>query len=302
MSNSGNIDARGEEAEAPAATTCISGMVKDDANKPVAGVNVKLAPAKALEAVTDPSGRFEFPGLPPDSYSLTCLVDHSHIKEIEVKPDVGQRRDPALATEKAPNQWNALNDYSKTVITLASAFLAVTVTFSGQLMGKETNLASNRFLMGTWGLLVGAIACGVLTAAFVINYLRHNKSEKPAILFANLSYVLLFLAGASFLIVGSRAINSRKPWDARKVIETTLTKMPEVSKTDRSAKWAWRLQSLEVDGSSQVYKLVVTEEATSRKFQVWVDPIKQELIRVEPVVSVSSTASPSPIASPRTRK
>jgi len=279
----------------------ISGTIRDTDGIAVSDVTITLEGQTTQSKQSDKTGAYSFlPVRGGKTYVLKpAKVGYTFSPPIvpiaylasDVVQDFYGSPDPAVATEKAPNQWNALIDYSKTIITLASAFLAVTVTFSGQLIGKGSSKVIGLFLSITWGLLVAAIASGLVTTAFVINYLRVRKNEKVTIFCANVSYSLLLLAGISFLLVGWFSINTDDSPNVGSVIETTLKRMPEMVKGAPNSKWS--LESLQTEKSVDNYKLLVNEDVTSRKFYVWVDPIKQRVIRIEPV-SATPVPSPSP--------
>jgi hypothetical protein len=102
-----------------------------------------------------------------------------------------------------PSQWNSLAEWCKTIITLGSALLGLTVTFSGPLLAKAT-WGQLFWLRASWVLLLLAIALGTISYMFVIAYLRSGftSKEHKAVLCANLAFPALVLAGFAILVFG----------------------------------------------------------------------------------------------------
>lgn len=100
-----------------------------------------------------------------------------------------------------PNQWVVLVDHSKVLITLATALLGVTVTFSDKLVVGNPGQAHTP-LMILWVLLVFGIVLGVLSVAFAVNYLRKGKRDGLAVFCANAAFGALVLAGIALVWLG----------------------------------------------------------------------------------------------------
>ena len=101
------------------------------------------------------------------------------------------------------SQWNALADLCKTIITLASALLALTVTFSAPLLAKAGSVQLWS-LRASWALLFALIVFGTRCYFFVIAYLRSGLRDKElsAIWYANGSFFVLALASLAILVSG----------------------------------------------------------------------------------------------------
>jgi len=73
-----------------------------------------------------------------------------------------------------PHKWGILNDYAKSVITLATSLLALSVTFADKLGSNSPDILT-RFLLGViWFCLGLATICGVLLAATLFGVLRRR--------------------------------------------------------------------------------------------------------------------------------
>ena len=93
--------------------------------------------------------------------------------------------------------WTVVNDYTKTVVTVASAFLAFTVTFYSQISDNGPRW----LLLLTWAMLVAAVAAALYSAGRLTSHLQSSRiSVNPALLFANIAYFALFLGVASFFV------------------------------------------------------------------------------------------------------
>ena len=96
------------------------------------------------------------------------------------------------------------------------------------MIGKGSNAGTSLFLSITWVLLVAAIASGVVTIAFIVNYLRVKRNENFSVQICPI--LLLLLTGISFLLVGWRSINADQSSNVGSVIEMSLKQMPEMVK------------------------------------------------------------------------
>lgn len=113
-----------------------------------------------------------------------------------------------------PNRWSVLTDFSKTVITLASALLAATITFSGQLLAGLGGTCWVHAIRASWVCLILAILAALVAAGQAYTYLferekrqssaspskEESAAERWAHRASNTSYFLLFLAGGLFFI------------------------------------------------------------------------------------------------------
>lgn len=96
-----------------------------------------------------------------------------------------------------PSPWTIVNDYTKTVVTLASALLAFTGTFST----SERMAAAPRWpLFFCWGLLALAIAAALYSAGRLTGVLKYRRGAYCCLLAANLSYFFLFGGILFFLL------------------------------------------------------------------------------------------------------
>ncbi len=171
--------------------------------------------------------------------------------------------------EKPPSEWEATIDYSKTVITIASALLGITVTFTGQLLPSSTSSFQTIVVVLSWLALVLALLFGFLGVAFCINFLKTGKRGGLATFCSNCSFFLLLAAGVCFLILGgSRSVGLREHWDTTDVIQ-------EATKTARSAsqgKEFWQVHSLEWDSLHGEYKVVVTQQGSDQGYLLGLNP------------------------------
>jgi len=121
-------------------------------------------------------------------------------------------------TNKPPSAWEALLDYSKAVVTLASALLAITVTFVEKLVSAQSS-EQQEWLFAVWTSLLVALVAGVLSAAFSVNYLRKGTKETLAVLCANVSFFALALAALALARVGWISAGTRAPVDSARAIQ-----------------------------------------------------------------------------------
>lgn len=101
-------------------------------------------------------------------------------------------------SDRTPSPWSVLNDYTKTVVTVAAALLAFTGTFS-----TADRLATAPIwpLLICWVLLVLAIAAALYSAGKLTGFLMGGRSSSDvSLLMANFSYFFLFAAVVAFLV------------------------------------------------------------------------------------------------------
>lgn len=100
--------------------------------------------------------------------------------------------------------WQVINDYSKTVLTLAVAFLGFTVTFAKDILGEAPTDWQIIFLMVTWVSLIASILSGLLVIPNLTNFLRKGgiKRRRSTIGWSNVCLFTLSVALFSFVALG----------------------------------------------------------------------------------------------------
>jgi hypothetical protein len=156
-----------------------------------------------------------------------------------------------------PSHWTILSEYSKTVITLASALLAVTVTFAASLMPASASGYITWVLYGIWTLLFAAIVACLLLTAFIFQLLRGQGADyaKRARDAASASYVCVGLAALAFLVLGVLSQNTES--DAATSAEAAKE---AVVRIDGAQSDQLRVESLHFDSDKRVYTIVVRRE------------------------------------------
>lgn len=179
------------------------------------------------------------------------------------------------ATEaKAPNEWAVLLDYSKVVVTLASALLGLTVTFLRDFAPLEASGAERVWLILSWGFLLICIISGVLAAALSINVLRHGGRRNGAILAANVAFFALVLAGAAFVALGVSELHQGKSENTIHAITLARDAAREIDSTE-----TWRLKLMKATGTGQV--LVILEAVSkAEEYSVEVDLSKGVVLAI----------------------
>lgn len=178
---------------------------------------------------------------------------------------------PAPTTDQATNPWDVINDFSKTTVTLGSALLALTVTFSEKLLAREGGALETGLLFGTWVFLVAAIAAGLIAHALVINYLRKGTSESKCIFFANAALFLLFISIVIFLIFGWVSFGKRENITVSGAIEKLENEMPKIT---RNTNLQWDVTSLKWMEATRSFEVTVTDRSTKDKYTVVIDAVR----------------------------
>jgi hypothetical protein len=109
-------------------------------------------------------------------------------------------------------KWSLIRDFSRTVVSVAVAFLAFTATF----VGDSGGVAYTRKLFGSWILAVLATASALVAIATLTNVVNENTDGSPnvTIFFANGSYFLLVLSLGLFLWVAVESASEPDGGDA----------------------------------------------------------------------------------------
>jgi hypothetical protein len=163
----------------------------------------------------------------------------------------------SLTTDAAPNPWAVINDYSKTVVTLASALLAATVTFSGQIIGSGLTFWQAIVLFSIWICLLGTIVFGVLAQAFLTRFLRGIDSKANKSLGFSIA-ALCFLVASSANFVAFAAMRAfSNEHDARSSLEVCSKFLSALPQSNGSA---WRITSLTWNEASTSCKIEAADE------------------------------------------
>jgi hypothetical protein len=263
----------------------LTGIVSDSQGVPLSGVTVTLAAKETRTIQTDAGGRYKFDQL-KGANSYTITPDKTGFTFTPPSIPIVYLRDSlthsffgsSLADrDRPPSQWTVLNDYSKTIITLASGLLVLSVTFSSQLLSKNSDWISNSTLTATWIALSLTIVAGVLTNVFVIQYLRNNIHGRRAVFWANSSYSLLALAGVAFLAFGFYAIwFANKKWDVGETIDQATKTLPGFV----GANAKWNLESMQWNKNANTYELLFVKDGTDERTELEVDPVTNRISKI----------------------
>jgi hypothetical protein len=263
----------------------LNGIVSDSQGVPLSGVTLTLAAKETRTSQTDAMGRYKFDQV-KGANSYTITPDKTGFTFTPPSIPIVYLRDSlthsffgsSLADrDRPPSQWTVLNDYSKTIITLASGLLVLSVTFSSQLLSKNSDWISNSTLTATWIALSLTIVAGVLTNVFVIQYLRNNVHGRRAVFWANGSYTLLALAGLTFLAFGFYAIwFMNKKWDIGETIDQATKSLPGFVGTSGK----WNLQSMQWNKNANTYELLFVKDGTDERTELEVDPVTNRISKI----------------------
>lgn len=187
---------------------------------------------------------------------------------------------PNGSMEPNPNPWSLIKEYSQSVITLASALLAISVTFSATFIANINN-RDKIFLIISWCCLVSVIAFGVASMGFLSSYLKNGKKGNSSIFCANTAFIGLLISGIFFLIFGWRIVyNNTNVSKYNLSVQKTLESMPKISGIQNSK---WLLKSLTWNESLKIYELIVIEDKSLKKFLVIVNDAEGKIIQLKEV-------------------
>jgi hypothetical protein len=162
---------------------------------------------------------------------------------------------PTPNIENCPNPWDVTSDFCKTVVTLASALLGLTVTFATGLTGDASGF-TKVLLYISWSLMVATVLLGILAHGFIINYLRKGHDEEKSILCANIAFYCLLLSSISFAFFGYCAVDDKSLANASAIVEVALKEIPKLSGQPNAQ---WSIKSLTWEDSNKKFTVTVTD-------------------------------------------
>jgi MFS family permease len=165
--------------------------------------------------------------------------------------------------------WQSItNDYSKTIITLSSAFLAFTVTFWDNVLPPSIQDTWFWLLILIWVFLIVAIASALFAAGLLVRLLLRKGTRRRLMCAANLSYFAFGLASLLFLALGAIAQFAEAPWTDADALALARTVLDESDSGDTGD---WRFVSMNVSGDSHAAFFV--DEANTRSATVSVSKL-----------------------------
>lgn len=171
--------------------------------------------------------------------------------------------------DTAPNPWAVIEEFSKSVVTLGSALLGLTVTFSSTLVGKAGGSSAMLWaLFSTWGLSLAAVALGVATHAYVVRYLKNGMGARSAALCANLAFTCLVLAGIAFTSYAiANALRATRLDDAA-LVDRALANAPKLV---GEAGGQWMVRRFVRNASANTFEVSVTSNGSKPTLQMTMD-------------------------------
>ena len=151
--------------------------------------------------------------------------------------------------DNTPSPWEIIQDYTKTVITLATAILAFTITFATKLTGPAPDFYMKSLIASTWSVLVLAIIFGLWAAARLANFLRGKQTEKSCLLASNIAFFLLVLAGIMFVLIGIRHISNGSE------LSIKIARAEKEAKAITQSQGPWKMLLLHWNKQSENYEI-----------------------------------------------
>ena len=217
---------------------------------------------------TSPSGNTSS-GAPSSIDASTATAASTPVPSVPIttQPQDGpsglSSRQVTVKTAEHPSPWAIVNDYTKTVITLASALLAVTITFSGQILSAAG--AWQRLFLGiAWLCLLISIAAGVAAEAYLTTYLRNKATSDSCLAVSAVAYFSLIVA-AFFFVACAFTQLVKSQVDIAAVAETATKNIATIEKLPGGKS---DVMSIVLDVSNNRYTVEVLEETTKIRYEV----------------------------------
>jgi hypothetical protein len=158
-------------------------------------------------------------------------------------PPYEQDEESQPYVDNAPNPWSIVHEYSKTVVTLSSALLAITVTFSEKILSPTTRFEQRALLIAIWGSLLLAIIASLLSSAKLSNFLRYGHHANRCIRFSNIAFFFLTAAAVGFAALGSLQVLGQPTNDTSKTVQQAATALQRSEGGEGWNPIAWIRQS-----------------------------------------------------------
>jgi hypothetical protein len=186
----------------------------------------------------------------------------------------------------APSPYAVIHDHSKTVITLATAFLGLTVTFSERLIGSSPSMWQVTLLGTVWILLMISIVAAIVAVVQLYRFLskasipissndslqktqQEIDNRRAMALASSASYIILIIAGICFGVLGlTQFTNPHQELEAISISQKALEFMPSVYR-DNNAKW--QTIELYLDEQTNTYRVILREEKSALEFSLIFD-------------------------------
>jgi hypothetical protein len=156
--------------------------------------------------------------------------------------------------KEKPNPWDVLNDFLKTIITVATGFLAFTITFSEKLIQSFADNGLPGLLIACWIVLVISIGAALFAVGRLVAFLKGNSSGEWFLIFiSNISYFALFAAALLLFLLTFRAksVNDNN-FDSQHAKEIALQ---YIRRVDTSATANLVLRDLRLNSRSTEWEL-----------------------------------------------
>ena len=145
--------------------------------------------------------------------------------------------------------WQSVtNDYSKTIVTLSTAFLAFTVTFWQNVLPPEIHERGFWLLIAIWICLFVAIAAALYSAGYLVRLLMHGTHQNHLMWAANISYFSFGTAAVLLLALGVLSQFADPPWTEARALELAESVLKS---SDPDAAGSWQLDSMHSAGNAQ---------------------------------------------------
>jgi len=181
--------------------------------------------------------------------------------------------------DNTPSPWEIIQDYTKTVITLATAILAFTITFATKLTGPAPDFYMKLLIALTWSVLVLAIIFGLWAAARLTNFLRGKQTANACLFASNIAFFLLVLAGIMFVLIGIRHISSGSD------LSIKIDSAEKEAKVITKSQDPWKMLSLHWNKKSENYEITYRFGTTSSIIRITMEDKSGKILGIEEIKS-----------------
>lgn len=199
----------------------------------------------------------------------------------------GNAKDGSFEVDAAPNPHALVIEHSKTLITIAAAFIGLTATFSEKLLGESPETYQKWVFGAMWFFILLGMLCGIRTMTLLHRFLfwpESNPSDPKSVeeanakgqlarrrsaIWGNVGLWNLFFAGimAASLAV-AKVCAGGKPLDANKCIRVCMTYLDSFPGMGQSN---WTLEKMEWNQTNKLFNVTLQIPRSSTAFALTVD-------------------------------
>lgn len=181
----------------------------------------------------------------------------------------------------APNAWTVIDNYTTSILTLASALLTLTFTFADKILVPNAPAWSRFSLGAAWILLLATLFSGAQSKGWLSDYLRISEADrcesarKKCLGFAQLTLWCLFFAIVGLLICAvPRVIETSSTLDS--ACMKTARILPAITNLPDSR---WIIVEAKAIPGDKSFELLARDDASKTEYRIQVSAQSGDIVK-----------------------